>query len=116
MSTSTDQRPLVLDLLPATHGAAITDVAVHDPATDRTTIHPAAWLSADGRWRTITAGETVILDPHTIIGFTVCIGADTTTWTEGADETQWVALVRRDVTPMTATDPTLDPDEGADCG
>ena len=85
---TTTIRPLVLDLLPSTHGARITDVSYCGP---RPAYTEGAWLGSDGRWHT----DATTIDPGQIIESTVHAGPDTTTYTEGFDTNEWTATIRR---------------------
>ena len=86
---STPTRPLILDLLPATHGARITAVSYFDGT--RSAYTEGAWFGSDGAWHT----DATTIDPGQIIEFTVHAGPDTTTYTEGFDTNEWTATIRR---------------------
>ena len=87
---TTTARPLILDLLPATHGARITAVSYFDGT--RPAYTEGAWFGSDGAWHT----NTTTIDPGQIIEFTVHNSPDTTTYTEGADTNEWTAIIRRE--------------------
>ena len=88
-------RPLILDLLPSTHGAVIHTVTCWNRRTPRRYL--AAWLGADGTWYASNGDGhgTTVLDPADITEFTVHTGDTTTTYTEGADTNEWTAIIRR---------------------
>lgn len=91
-------RPLILDLLPATHGAAIHTVTCWGQGSPRRYL--AARLGADGCWRASNGDSPdPTLDPADIIEFTVHAGPDTTTYTEGADANEWTTIIRREPRP-----------------
>ena len=86
-------RPLILDLLPDTPGATITDVTYW--GTGGAEWFTSATLSDDGEWSTPWRGGHRPMNPHYITEFTVHNSPDTTTYTEGADTNEWTATIRR---------------------
>lgn len=88
-------RPLILDLLPTTHGAVIHTVTCWDRKNPRRYL--AAWLGADGHWHA-SSGDgrgTTILDPADITEFTIHAGDTATTYVEGTGPDHWTAIIAR---------------------
>ena len=91
-------RPLILDLLPSTHGEVIYAVTCWDGNNPYS--YRAARPGEDGIWRVYNGNGqgTGPVDPADITEFTVHAGPDTTTYTEGADTNEWTAIIRREQT------------------
>ena len=90
-------RPLVYDLLPATHGALIGNVALRDG----TRYPDGAYLGADGAWHVLYHPYLGPLDPGRFARFTVTVDDVTTEYRRFSDR-RWLAAIRRAARPRHA--------------
>lgn len=87
------RRPLILDLLPDTPGATITDVTYW--GTGDAERFKSATLNDDGVWSTMQHNGPRELNCHYITKFTVQRGDEVTTWAEGKSLNLWTRTVHR---------------------